>query len=77
MISIKASAIREDVPPAKMVDFLSAQPESLRDIYTDAPFDWDPVSKEIRFTLKSKKWKQSSFAVTYRTVPLRQVRGRN
>jgi hypothetical protein len=75
MVLIKISAIREDVQPAKMSEFLSTQPESLRDIYTDAPFDWDPASKEIRFVPKSKKWKQSTFSVAYRTTTPRPKRG--
>ena len=75
IVSIKISAMQEQIPTARMAQFLSAQPESLRDIYTGEPFAWEPVSKEIRFVPKSKKWKQSYFAVSYRTAPLRPIRG--
>ncbi len=75
MVSTKLSAMREHVPPAKMDDFLSAQPESLRDVYTGGPFVWEPEASEIRFMPKAKKWKQPYFAVSYRAYAPRTVRG--
>jgi hypothetical protein len=75
-VSIKISAMQEHIPAAKMAEFLSSQPESLRDVYTDEPFVWEPAAKEIRFVPKSKKWKQSVFAVTYFTEAPRPIRGK-
>ena len=73
VVSIKISAMQKHIPVQEMAEFLAAQPESLRDVYTDEPFFWEPAANEIRFVPKSKKWKQSSFAVTYRTDTPRPI----
>ena len=62
---IKFIALKQRVRAADMPDFLAAQPQELRDVYSDDAFGWDAATHEIHFKVKAKKWKREYFAVGY------------
>jgi hypothetical protein len=65
LLQIKVMALKQHVRAADMPKFLEAQPQELRDVYSDNAFAWDAASHEMRFAVKSKKWKREYFAVAY------------
>jgi uncharacterized protein (DUF2267 family) len=68
LLQIKFAAMKQRVRAADMPNFLGAQPSELRDVYSDQAFEWDAATHEIRFTVKSKKWKHEYFSVVYPKV---------
>jgi hypothetical protein len=62
MIAIKLEALKQNIDPARMAQFLAAQPTSLRNPFDGQPFAWDASASEIRYVPKWKDFKRPSVA---------------
>lgn len=71
MLVIKHRALSESVPLRDMQKFLATQPRELRNPYTRAPFEWDPLFGELGFTPKAKvHWQRPSLTVALPRPPM-------
>lgn len=64
--ALKLRAISNDVDPDEMLAFIGTQP--LVDPWTQQPFDWNPLRREVGFEPRSDHGRNTIAAVPYRAV---------
>ncbi len=70
MLVIKRQARQQSIPASDMPAFLAARPDALRDPYTGAPFEWDPLFRQIRFSPGVGSSSRPLSAISYRPGPI-------
>ncbi len=70
MLILKRGVRAEGLSHRDMPEFLASQSDSLRNPYSGAPFDWDPLFGELRFTPKATVyWQRPALTLALSRAP--------